>query len=295
MTKVCTSSQLPGCTKLWRYLSLDKLIDLRATGELFFAPLASFIESDPFERYLPAVAMEAHAGIFRRVIQDLESVVSEVEHRSTKTGPPKGQETFRQKFDNLKAAPALLFQAINQSTAINCWHESDCESEAMWRLCADNGKAGAIETDVDALRKSIESRDSAHLVDIFRVKYLDFFDKNLQPKDCVVEGHLTPLLKRVSYRHEFEVRAFIGRPLPEKLPKTFLNLNYWKEYWKPAPVRLPVEISVLVKRVHVSPYSRQPFDKSVTRVCELLGLPADMVTPSKMLCGHEELLKSFSY
>jgi hypothetical protein len=131
-------------------------------------------------------------------------------------------------------------------------------------------------------------------VDIFPVKYLDFFNKNLQPKDCVVEGHLTPLLKRVSYRHECEVRAFIGRPLPEPLPKHF-DMGYWKDYWKPSPVRLPVDISVLVRRVHVSPYAKQPFEKSITKICELLGLPADTVAPSKMLCGHEELLKSFTY
>jgi hypothetical protein len=293
MTRVRASTQLPGNTRLWRYLSLEKLIDLLSTRELFFAPLASFIESDPFEGYLPAVAMEAHAGIFRTVIQDLELAVGEIERRSRKP-PPNGLETLRQKFDTLKTVPAHLFQAINQSLAINCWHANEGESEAMWRLYADNGKAVAIETDLNALTESIESGESEHLVDIFPVKYLDFFDKDVQPKDCVVEGHLTPLLKRVSYRHECEVRAFIGRPLPEPLPKHF-DLNYWKDYWKPSPVRLPVDTSVLVRRVHVSPYAKQPFEKSVIKICELLGLPADAVAPSKMLCGHEELLKSFTY
>jgi hypothetical protein len=70
VTEVRASSQLAGGTSLWRYVSLDKLVDLLATGDLFFAPLASFVRTDPFEGYLPAAAMEAHAGIFRPVIQD---------------------------------------------------------------------------------------------------------------------------------------------------------------------------------------------------------------------------------
>jgi len=283
MTEVRVSTGLRG-QRLWRYLSLDKLIDLLSTGELFFAPLACFVESDPFEGYLPAVAMEAHAGIFGTVIQHFETLVSQMEHLNYETGP------FRRKLDDLKAAPARFFQAINQSIAINCWHKSDYESEAMWRLYADNGKAVAIETDVDALRKSMESRQSEHLVHIYSVEYVDFFDAKLKPTDCVVEGHLTPLLKRKSYQHESEVRAFIGRRLPTVLREA-LNVDYWE----PAPVRLPVDVRVLVKRVWISPYAKQPFQSSVSKICGLLGLSADVVTSSKLLSGHEELLKAFSY
>lgn len=53
MTEVQASKQLSGTTKLWRYLSLDKLVDLLSTSELFFTPLAAFAKSDPFEGYLP--------------------------------------------------------------------------------------------------------------------------------------------------------------------------------------------------------------------------------------------------
>ena len=64
------------------------------------------------------------------------------------------------------------------------------------------GKAVAVETTLEALTLSIQQRDSPHSVFIYPVKYLDFFDTTLQPKDCVVEGHLMPLLKRISYQHE---------------------------------------------------------------------------------------------
>ena len=42
MTEVQTSKELPGSTSLWRYMSLDKFVDLLATGDLFFSPLAWF-------------------------------------------------------------------------------------------------------------------------------------------------------------------------------------------------------------------------------------------------------------
>lgn len=192
--------------------------------------------------------------------------------------------------EDLKKAPRRFFQATVRCQTVNCWHASDNESEAMWRLYSDNGKAVAIETSVDALRGSIQSRESQHRVHIYPVKYLDFSDKNLKPTDCTVEGrHTTPLLKRRAYQYENEVRAFIGR-----VPKD-LRESASVEYWQPTPVRLPVDVKVLVGRVHVSPYAREPFGTSVAKICELLGLPPGVVEPSKLLSGQEELLKRLEY
>ena len=79
------------------------------------------------------------------------------------------------------------------------------------------------------------------------VKYLDLFDSALQPRDCVVEGHLAPLLKRISYQHEREVRAFIGEVAPN--PRAGADVAFWK----PAPIRLPIDVKDLVKAIHISP------------------------------------------
>jgi hypothetical protein len=38
---------------------------------------------------------------------------------------------------------------------VDWWHASGSESEAMWRLYAENGKAVAVETTLDALKESI--------------------------------------------------------------------------------------------------------------------------------------------
>jgi Protein of unknown function (DUF2971) len=290
MTAVDTSKLLAGDAKLWRYLSLEKLIDLLSTGQLFFAPLSFFVKTDPFEGFLPAAAMDAIGELIQRHVRDIESFMPILEDHCKRAQleiPGGAWEMLKRQLEDLKATPKRFFQAITQCQTVNCWHANDVESEAMWRLYADNGKAVAIETTVDALRESIRSHESQHRVHIYPVKYLDFFDKSLKPTDCVVEGHTTPLLKRLSYKHENEIRAFIGR-VPNN-PRESANIDYWQ----PAPVRLAVDVKVLVKRVHVSPYTSEPFGSGVTKICELLGLCGGIVEPSKLLSGQEELLKPF--
>jgi hypothetical protein len=154
----------------------------------------------------------------------------------------------------------------------------------MWRLYGDSGKGVAVETTFGALKDSISVRDSAFRVNIYPVKYLDFFDTKLKPRDCVVEGHRAPLLKRISYEHEREVRAFIVH-VP-KTPRAGLDL----EGWKPVPVGIPVDVNRLVKAVPISPYTADPFADSVARTCGKFSFPDGIVKPPRLLSGHEELL-----
>jgi hypothetical protein len=291
MTEVKTSTQLAGATRLWRYLSLDKLIDLLSTNELFFAPLATFAKTDPFEGYLPSVALDVHASINRKIVSDLELSHQQLAEHLSKQGHPltnADREALQASLEDLRSILRRFLPAIAKATVVNCWHASESESEAMWRLYAENGKAVAVETTLDVLKESIQKRESSGVVHIYPVKYLDFFDAGLQPRDCVVEGHLAPLLKRISYRHECEVRAFIGRVAPN--PRAGADVAFWK----PEPIRLPIDVKTLVKAIHISPYAGEPFPSSVARVCEAFGLESGMVRPSQLLSGHEELLDRLS-
>jgi hypothetical protein len=288
MTEVHTSTVLPGSTRLWRYLSLDKLIDVLSTNELFFSPLAGFSTSDPFEGYLPSVAFDANASLYRRYVLDLEIAHQKgAEYRETKGYPLTEAEQImlRSSLEDLRSTLPALLPAIAKATVVNCWHANDDESEAMWRIYADNGKAVAIETTLDSLRDSIKAREVSHVVHIYPVKYLDFFDTSIQPADCVVEGHLVPLLKRLSYQHEREVRAFISKIAPDA------RIGADPAFWKAEPMRLPIAVDTLVKAIHVSPYATEPFPSSVEAICKAFGLRPDLVRRSRLLSGHEELLR----
>jgi len=289
MSEVRASDTLEGSTRLWRYMSLDKFIDLLSMNQLYFAPLASYMKTDPFEGFLPAVCLEADANPFKDLIGDMEPVLSTLKTMCSDAGQEAARNALEKAetaFKDLKDTPKRFFLPIRQCIAVSCWHANPYESEAMWRLYSERGKAVAIETTVDDFKAAIESRKTEHLVHIHRVKYVDFFDKSLQPKDCVVGGHRAPLLKRKSYEHENEVRAFIGRRMPDN-PREMLNLDYWQ----PAPVKLPIDVHLLVKRVHVSPYSSGGlFENSVKKICEAFGFGTDIVQPSRLLSGQEELL-----
>jgi hypothetical protein len=52
-----------------------------------------------------------------------------------------------------------------------------------------------------------------------------------------------------------------------------------------------VDVKALIKRVHVSPYAAPSFRTRVEKKCKSFGIDASLVEPSKLLLGHEELLK----
>ena len=207
MTDLRLSPDLQGDTVLWRYMSLDKFIDLVSKNHLFFSPLAFYMKTDPFEGFLPAVCLEADSGMFKGLFDDAAPVMDIVRKLCLESGQAEhgaALKALEHTFESAKTAPSRFFPLIMRAVTVNCWHANRYESEAMWRLYSDNGKSVAVETTVDALAAAIQARDSQHLVHIHPVKYVDFFDKTLQPKDCVVGGHRVPLLKRKSYQHENE-------------------------------------------------------------------------------------------
>src|ERR1700759_3657331 len=53
LIKINVDSDLLDDTVLWRYMSLDKFINLVATQTLFLSPIAYFKNSDPLEGHLP--------------------------------------------------------------------------------------------------------------------------------------------------------------------------------------------------------------------------------------------------
>jgi len=109
-----------------------------------------------------------------------------------------------------------------------CWHMSDYESDAMWKLYTASGQGVAIESTVSNLRASLGGRQD---IQIDAVRYVDF------DKDPIEKGHRHYFLfqKRKSFEHEREMRATI--PLPKEGIGTLV----------------PCDLDVLVNQVHVSP------------------------------------------
>jgi hypothetical protein len=119
---------------------------------------------------------------------------------------------------------------------------------------------------------------------ISEVKYY-FQDKDLEPKDCVVNGHLSALLKRKSFEHEDEVRLFFQ---PENNLETLTVENY--EYQSQS---VDVDISKLISKIYISPYATEPFVSSVRTVLKLFNLDESKVIYSDLLKMDDSLISIY--
>ena len=91
-------------------------------------------------------------------------------------------------------------EAWRRFVVVSCWHASDCESDAMWRLYSKEGQGLAITTS----RKSLEQALAGEGY-VKGVNYIDFIRgrADLRVPSDVFE------YKRKAFVHESEVRAII--------------------------------------------------------------------------------------
>lgn len=285
MAKIILNKGLDESTILWRYVSLDKLIHLLETESLYFTPLSCYKETDPFEGYMPKVAFEALGTAMQPISSDLISRCIDMIDRVIKLEDKYGSTEETKKFlagieDLVDQEPQRFnehYKGVIQNFTVSCWHENKTESEAMWKLYSDQGKGVAIKTSVQSIVNGIECFDELIDINMGAVKYMDFFDSNIDPNDCVLDGHLAPLLKRSSYSHESEVRMF-----------------HFKESDNVSPEPLTIQVAphLLIEEVYISPFCSEPFISSTVAICKKYNIPKDRIIKSSLLSGHDELLKS---
>jgi hypothetical protein len=197
-------------TKLWRYMDFTKYVSLLSTRSLYFARADSFDDTYEGAKGLRKAKVKwdaYYSEFFREVITksppgyDFALTAEEVEKQVT----------------NLLAALESTGKAGRTATYINCWHESEHESEAMWRLYSNFlPNAVVVRTTFDRLYKSLGRAPS---INIGRVKYIDLQTEYAGPNDAFWR-------KRKSFEHEREVRALtfdftsrdLGKPVPCDIP-----------------------------------------------------------------------------
>jgi hypothetical protein len=256
---------------LWRYMSLDKLINLLETQKLYFTALESYNESDPFEGYMPDVAAKAYAEIFGSQVSKLKQAYEVLKQMDGAQNNPKLGE-MRNGIEKLSSKMELAFHEISKAITVNCWHSNRVESEAMWKLYSDDGKGIAIKTSVERLHNALKEQVFGKKIQIGKVRYLDFSDTNLTPKCCVVDGNISPLIKHSSFSHENELRCFIVNQVPSD------NI----EYYRPSADIVPVDLNELIEAIYISPFAKEPFISSVFAICRKYQIE-DKVIKSTLL------------
>jgi hypothetical protein len=103
---------------LWRYVKLDRFLEVVRTSRLYFAAATQF--ADPFEG---AVAVQTN-------LPPPDPRYAEMEHAER------------------------AFFALKRMTKISCWHRADYESDAMWKLYAEASKGIAMCTTPERMRQA---------------------------------------------------------------------------------------------------------------------------------------------
>lgn len=218
---------------LWRYMDLPKFMSILENHALFF--VRSDKLGDPFE------------GSFSKLNQALRPII----YKDMQLPEAELNKVF------------LFMKEFRGFTLINCWHESDIESEAMWRLYSRGHYGIAIRTSFGRLRDSLKCDESVY---IGRVNYVDY------STNFTIEGNsLGPYLdKRKSFEHEREVRAIMTPELPGEGP---LNL---REDICDVGVNIDVDIHLLIHEVVIDSRADDWFLELIRRIAITYGVDASI-------------------
>lgn len=251
-------------TLLWRYIDFGKFVSMLLTKSLYFTKISKF--NDPFEGAIGILDNKSSydkSMIFALVVAQLTAPT-----KNRPPLPPSKEITDRalKIVDDLKKGTIsdedkeIVTNAQKLSTDlevhrtekrdmiyVNCWHENEFESDAMWTLYSkDITNAVAIKTTYQKLYESL-NRDP--LIDIGRVNYINF-------NKAFSSNNSTQWYKRKSFSHENEVRAVLINETRRELDG----------------VPIDVDLDILIDSIYISPYAADWFVDIVKDVLKKYNL-----------------------
>lgn len=232
-------------TPIWRYFDFTKLLDMLETRSLYFPTSSSF--DDPYEGTIP------HANRKDVKRQKDRKRYSEI-------------DDIQDLYDSLDN----FLDWQRQWTYISSWHMNQNESAAMWRLYSESTDAVAIQSTYQDLVSVLDD-----YIYIGMVAYIDY-QNDVMPESNMMYPFMH---KRVSFRHEREVRALF-QDFPhirddegdEKMDLDAENPENGRS--------VEVDLSELIEAVYVAPSSAPWFANLVPRVIETYELDVRVETSS---------------
>jgi len=150
-----SGNKLHGNRKIWRYMNLDKFLDLLIGKHLYFTNMSNL--TDKNEGVLPTKTIQAKKHLLKErglVGIDLDEAIKSFEYE---------HNSFR------------------DLTLVNSWSFGKTESYALWKIYLQGSKTGvAIQSTIGSLIKSINEGGEPYEEDIYmgRVKYKDYLSED---------------------------------------------------------------------------------------------------------------------
>jgi hypothetical protein len=238
---------------IWRYMDFTKFVDLLERRALFFARVSAL--DDPFEGSFPIgqTVLERLKGAF-----GLAGFAPDAEVR---IGPDLDD----------------AWKTMRYWASVNCWHASDYESAAMWKLYAPTSAAVAIRSTVARFRSAVGPAPAlptgfggTSRVFLGVVEYIDY------AKDRIPDGSFAAQFyrKRRSFEHEREFRAMVLQ-FPRSADGQRVDYERRPD---DAGIYIPADLAELVDGVSIAPQAPAWFANLVNRVADKYGLK---VTPKQ--------------
>lgn len=227
--------------KIWKYMDLAKFIYMLITESLYFACPLKF--NDPCEGLLPRSHIEANLKMMAPIVQDIISIRNKLADKYSDSIDLQQSDA---KIDGLKNMLETLgiYKKVIKKFGVSCWHKSEYESEAMWRLYSASGQGIAIESTIEQLKLSL---GKVERLIINCVRYRDFDNASIE------KGHEHNILfmKRESFEYEKESRATVCLPKEKEGEGDNILCN----------------LNTLITHIHVSPYASNYFNDVVNALC----------------------------
>ncbi len=218
----------PWNTSIWRYMSLEKFLDIILNKQLFFSSAEEM--SDKNEGTIPF-------GNYEKMLKELQ-----------------GKE-----LGDMKAKLQIIqyeseFKILKSSTYINCWIKNRYESYALWKIYLGGSKCGvAIKTNIKRLIDSINNIEAPSQLDIFvgDVQYTNYVPEPLEIGKLITT-------KGVYYKFENEVRLIM---IDNFLSNDFKSLNLHKR----TGIGIPIDPKALIDTIYLSPFTGRVFQDVVKK------------------------------
>jgi hypothetical protein len=255
-------------TILWRYIDFGKFVSMLLTKSLYFTKVSKF--NDPFEGAIGIMDNKSSydkSMIFALVVAQLTTVINnynplppskEITDRALKIVDDLEKSTISDEDREIVSNAQKLSSDLEAHRIVkrdmiyvNCWHENEFESDAMWTLYSkDITNAVAIKT---TFQKLYESLNRDPLIDIGRVNYINF-------NKAFSSNNSTQWYKRKSFSHENEVRAVLINETRRELDG----------------VPIDVDLNILIDSIYISPYAGNWFVDIVKDVLKKYNLDKEV-------------------
>lgn len=240
---------------LWRYMDIPSFLSLISNNSI------TFVRADLFE--------DKFEGILPNPVNNALDLWAEEAIKQGQLSPEYAGFKF-----------SKLFEESKKTVYINCWCKENHEMVHMWKIYSkENGIA--IQTDYENLKQSVESLESVYPTEI---RYLDYKEDII---DWQSNGLTAYTIKRKEYKSENEFRLIMSYPrIIEDQILAFKTheekkLARNKLYTEFPAMQCQVNVSKLIKKIHISPYAPKWYHGVIDNIVKKYNLNVE-ITQSEL-------------